>query len=438
MNITEVARKQIIQFKRQKLKDKEVKKFVKLSMMRWLFNPNEKEIDKAIDMEMKKSTKKDMINAKLSMLNSRMRLISLQAGLQVSDGDRKNPDNWFTINGRKVFIEKGQSKSQAAKSFLGKKGSKSRRVKGKRQPKEKSKEKQKESKEKRDPKLNGQDEWEELFGSIDYRYEKGETDKIKAAFMRIPKSHTDGIVGIEYEANAVWLAGGSYHTFSHLNRKFGGDYDEDDEKLTNGAGSIEITGGEYGDESVFRHEVQHHRFAQHRTKDQLDDWAVAMTELYDEYEKGVTNYVSSFHPYVKNDKETADAIAILNNQVAEDDFSFDGIYGLEVNFLKEEIKKGIDVERNQRQIDMYKEDFESYRNTERRDMAIHRLKELNGDMNDVRHEFYDESHSDVGAFIYEEKVMRERASRSEKKAINEEVMEKAVIKYKEIFGDDQD
>ena len=38
----------------------------------------------------------------------------------VSDGDRKNPDNWFTMNGRKIFIDKGKTKEESAKNFLDK------------------------------------------------------------------------------------------------------------------------------------------------------------------------------------------------------------------------------------------------------------------------------------------------------------------------------
>jgi len=111
-----------------------------------------------IGYKTKKQKSAMLVASRLSMLNTRMKLNALQGSEQVSDGDRKNPDNWITMNGRKIFIEKGQSKDEAAKNFLDKEKGKS----------DKSKEREE------------QDKMNELAKKMEKRFAKSKEKAVKS------------------------------------------------------------------------------------------------------------------------------------------------------------------------------------------------------------------------------------------------------------------
>jgi len=382
-----------------------------------------------------------LIASRLSMLKTRMKLNALQASEQVSDGDRKNPDNWITIRGRKVFIEKGQSKSDAAKNFL-----------------DKVKDKEKQTKTKEKPKDTTKNESKTITESIPRGDKTYETDlvgvspdvkkRIEDAISKTPEEHLKHTQLITIEKKD------RKETFGHQSR----------------AGSVYVYGGlGEGIEGVFHHEVQHSVWTNIRTKEQKHEWMDFIDKFVKKHGKAPSPYVDTF--LGKEDPETAylspkrKKLEAFRRQRNIDNGAIDmkTYFGDQYQVIEENIgwaKRSIensDTPEEQKKflrghlvkLETRQKEFQTkFDNTsleEKKRVAEIALKRFKKGGKRKAPIYYNEAHSDVGAFIRDKEStlkMRDNwplnavPSNWDSWGMDERLMAEAAEGYRRIFGDD--
>lgn len=256
----------------------------------------------------------------------------------------------------------------------------------------------------------------------------------------IPKKFTDGISTLKLMPKSNFIvAGGKYFS---------------------GNSQLNMTVAGPGVSSVLHHEVHHHMWWKKRMPEQLSKWTTGAEKIMAETGLSPTKYSDSYGKISGGAK-----LKKVDSEIDKYWAAFDtGSFTIEqcIPEYKEKEKKlkahkrwlekanrSIDdddtVRRWELELKLAKDRFNRYDYDEKKQMADQRFKLLEearyitADKAKRKEIFYNESHSETGSYIHAEKAMRERASKYNPERpkwdhrINEEVIDKYVALYKEVF-----
>lgn len=202
---------------------------------------------------------------------------------------------------------------------------------------------------------------------------------------------------------------------------------------------------------VLIHEIHHHMWFNKRTVEQIENWCKGVRKIMKQYGKSPTGY--SDH-YCRKEMRTIQKenriLRQLQEKIDNDKITINVIFP-ELKDLKAHVswcdkykdeKSDLYYEYSEK-IQEMKDCFANLTNEGKHIMAQKTLEKMkiSFQKHDIQYReiFYNECHSEVGAFIYAENAMRERAdyhdlSSTTKIGINEYVIQKYVELYKDIFG----
>ena len=377
-----------------------------------------------------------LIAARLKLLDASVKLSQLQA-------NRDDPRHWVTIRGAKVYIKDGQTKSQAIKEFIDKKEGKTKSKPTKSKPTKTKPTKEKPTKEKKETKEKPKKE-------VKPKKEKAKPKKDKAKQTRFQLNDFDADMTLVDENVSKKQQSEIQATLDRTPEKllknieymiFQNPEDSSSGYFSPGDGVVSVTPGA-GTAYVVQHEIHHSVFRTQRSPEQLDAWKEAMDEIYEEEGLAVTDYAGQHHPQESGDfsdvsEKTKERIEMVESAIEDEDYSMDAVFYVEYSEIADEYDPS-----HPKRDEAFKEIRETYKIMSEDDKLSHledtleRLTTSGISQAKSDHIFYNESHSEVAAFIYEEKSHREWAGESAE--INNSAMGKAVKKYKEIFADDFD
>lgn len=247
-----------------------------------------------------------------------------------------------------------------------------------------------------------------------------EREELEEVWHKIPTKFTSGIDNLTIEANTSKVSGGE-HT----------------------DGLIRVFLG-IGSGSSLAHEIHHYMWFYKRTPNQQEKWKYGVRKIIQKYGKTPTKYSDSFHQVELNDiiigeeklkqlktknKKNIDINLILGVDKAlkwyDKRISLSGYNNIQMNektytSLSDDIKIKTINELKYKHVEDVLELYDMFYNTN----------------------LYNESHSEVGAFIYAKESMIKRAECYDPKIpewdhrINYDVIDKYVELYEEVFGID--
>ena len=266
-----------------------------------------------------------------------------------------------------------------------------------------------------------------------------EKTRLEAAWKDIPKKFTDGINKLTIRQCDVIVSGGLYTP-------------------TADNGNIDIKLGKSCDgDSTLHHEVHHHMWRHKRAKNQIILWKIGVDELMKKYGKSPSRYSDSWASNqlkiinkLKSDAEKLkikiDANKININMIFPD-------YRVSASLLRDIRRYGVcnelemvkKAEAETKITDMKKR-FGAMSAEEKMAKAASKHAELEKEYQKWKdrmiygNDFYDESHSAVGEYIYAEQSTRKRAATlyvpswpKYDHRVNDDVIDEYVKLYMKVF-----
>lgn len=262
--------------------------------------------------------------------------------------------------------------------------------------------------------------------------------EIESTWSLIPKKYTDDL-------NAV-------HITQIKSRGCGGLYNITTQE-------VELRVGGVGASGTLLHEVHHHMWYTKRTPDQISKWKAGVDKIMEKHGLSPTKYSDSYGYVtgVEKLKELNAKIEEYQNAVETNniqmEFCFSDYADAKKIISADDIRRAKNnKEPSAAMISMQErtmraeESFKSKTNEEKRDMIFEKLdimeeKRQEAEYTATRKEiFYNESHSETGAFVFAEESERAVSNLYDPKnpkwdaRINDDVIDKYVDLYLEVFG----
>ena len=270
---------------------------------------------------------------------------------------------------------------------------------------------------------------------------------LEKAWAKIPKRYTQDIGKLTIETGMNGISEASY------------------DRLTKNITIIIGDSTDFGAPASLHHEIHHHMWHAVRTLEQKYEWWKGVCKIMSETGKSPTIYSDSFVSFVLLGK----AMRRYKKLVTYEKNMERGVTSIGMCYPKyADLKK--DLERDPKQSDTtayfiysnttsgkeptlegMKEHYDNCSEKEKIELIKQNYAEMKCDLLDDNDdffgemEFYDESHSETGKYIYAKKSMMERASMYELKypsshdtgqnfGINDDVMDRYVALYHRVFG----
>ena len=261
--------------------------------------------------------------------------------------------------------------------------------------------------------------------------------EIESAWSSIPKKHTDGISDVNiYHTHGV--SGGLY--IPH-----------------NTYPNIRLNTGSVGSTSTIHHEVHHHMWETKRSSTEKTKFRKGVRKLMNEYGKSPTHYSDSYGKQVESShvKKQHQMLAMCGESIsnetptielAKPDYErFRSIAKKNARFKKISSKETVyNLNREEARLDRIACEYNSLPDKEKMNLVRKnhaRLKEKLDAAGPAKYTeiFYNEVHSEVGAYINAEDSMRTRANLYNSKKpkwdhrINDDVIDKYIDLYRNVF-----